>query len=93
MAEEPEVVPEGTELPPGTNKLYQNTYRQKPEQYGEVSSASHSENPLRRSRAFRTSPPRLGTDATDDDLTPRLPRADDVKTGLQVHEGLSLIHI
>ena len=65
MAEEPEVVPEGTELPPGTNKLYQNTYRQKPEQYGEVSSASHPENPLRRSRAFRTSPPpRLGTDAT-----------------------------
>lgn len=36
MAEEPEVVPEGTELPPGTNKLYQNTYRQKPEQFGEV---------------------------------------------------------
>ena len=57
MAEEPEVVPEGTELPPGTNKLYQNTYRQKPEQYGEVSSASHPQNPLRRSRAFRTSPP------------------------------------
>lgn len=57
MAEEPEVVPEGTELPPGTNKLYQNTYRQKPEQYGEVSSASHPENPLRRSRAFARRPP------------------------------------
>ena len=55
MAEEPEVVPEGTELPPGTNKLYQNTYRQKPEQYGEASSASHPENPL--VPAFRTSPP------------------------------------
>ena len=57
MAEEPEVVPEGTELPPGTNKLYQNTYRQKPEQYGEVSSASHPENPLVPARSARRPPP------------------------------------
>ena len=55
MAEEPEVVPEGTELPPGTNKLYQNTYRQKPEQYGEVSSASHP--PFRNRRNRRRSDP------------------------------------
>jgi len=57
MAEEPEVVPEGTELPPGTNKLYQNTYRQKPEQYGEASSASQPENPLVPARSARRPPP------------------------------------
>ena len=58
MAEEPEVVPEGTELPPGTNKLYQNTYRQKPEQYGEVSSASHPQTrSVAPARSARRPPP------------------------------------
>lgn len=59
MAEEPEVVPEGTELPPGTNKLYQNTYRQKPEQFGEVRSAlsRRTPNPHTPSPATVITPP------------------------------------
>ena len=59
MAEEPEVVPEGTELPPGTNKLYQNTYRQKPEQFVEVRSAlsRRTPNPHTPSHATVITPP------------------------------------